>query len=211
MPQTKRITTDDNAESLAEEFYSKYLKGHSYYPSKEIKKDNELHYESDRDYKLNYNPHILKHEKIDPHTLQIVQKLSELTDTPSTQYVQEEIINSKKVSKFLEIIKNKLLRNNNINVKPTAIKNNIMHFFKVNMNQITEDTSMLKKDDEKILVGGEPLMKSQINLIAQKILGTCNYSHSKNKNNSRTLKVGEGKLMFTNGMSLSEFEKKYNL
>ena len=33
----------------------------------------------------------------------------------------------------------------------------------------------------------------------------------KNKNNNKMLKSGSGKLMMTNGISISEFSKKYNL
>jgi len=33
----------------------------------------------------------------------------------------------------------------------------------------------------------------------------------KNKNNNKKLKAGEGKLMMTNGISISEFLRKYKL
>jgi len=42
-------------------------------------------------------------------------------------------------------------------------------------------------------------------------LNKCNISKSKNKNNNKALKAGEGKLMMTNGVSISEFKKKFKL
>lgn len=52
---------------------------------------------------------------------------------------------------------------------------------------------------------------SHINSIANKILTKCNVSKMKNKNNNKKLKAGEGKLMMTNGISISEFLRKYKL
>jgi len=52
---------------------------------------------------------------------------------------------------------------------------------------------------------------SQINEIANKILNKCNISKSKNRNNNTFLKAKEGKLMMTNGISISEFQRKYKL
>lgn len=47
--------------------------------------------------------------------------------------------------------------------------------------------------------------------IAQEVLNMCNFYHSKNKNNNTLLRAGDGKLMMTNGMTVAEFEKRYNL
>jgi hypothetical protein len=52
---------------------------------------------------------------------------------------------------------------------------------------------------------------NQINSISYKVLHTCNIWKNKNKNNNTKLKSGTGKLMMTNGISISEFAKKYNL
>lgn len=51
----------------------------------------------------------------------------------------------------------------------------------------------------------------QLHNITMKVLNNCNIWKSKNKNNNKMLKSGEGKLMMTNGVSISEFAKKYNL
>jgi len=70
----------------------------------------------------------------------------------------------------------------------------------------------VKKEEggERIVVGDEQFLKSDINLITRKVLQKCNYFHSKNKNNNTRLRAGDGKLMFTSGMSISEFKEKYN-
>lgn len=44
-----------------------------------------------------------------------------------------------------------------------------------------------------------------------KVLNNCNIWKTKNKNNNKMLKSGEGKLMMTNGISISEFARKHNL
>jgi len=52
---------------------------------------------------------------------------------------------------------------------------------------------------------------NQINNVSFRVLHSCNIWKNKNKNNNTVLKSGEGKLMMTNGISISEFVKKYNL
>ena len=56
-----------------------------------------------------------------------------------------------------------------------------------------------------------PIHKTQIDIIAQKILKNCNFVHKKNKNNQTNLKKGEGKVMITQGLSLNEFRMKFKL
>ena len=70
----------------------------------------------------------------------------------------------------------------------------------------------LVEDNEKVIIDNEALnIKNQINVIANKILRKCNVTHAKNKNNAKTLISGDGKLMFTNGLTRVEFEKKFHL
>lgn len=68
------------------------------------------------------------------------------------------------------------------------------------------------EDNEKVVIDNEALnIKNQMNIIANKILKKCNVINYKNKNNNKALISGDGKLMITNGMTLAEFEKKFNL
>jgi len=64
-------------------------------------------------------------------------------------------------------------------------------------------------DEEKIII--DPFNTNHLNEIAFKVLNKCNISKTKNKNNNGMLKAREGKLMMTNGISISEFQKKYKL
>lgn len=66
-------------------------------------------------------------------------------------------------------------------------------------------------EEDKILIEDEEFLKSETDKIARKVLKVCNYSHKKNLNNNKILKTGEGKMMITNGLTLNEFNKKYNL
>jgi hypothetical protein len=66
-------------------------------------------------------------------------------------------------------------------------------------------------DDDKISIENETYNKHQLNLIAAKILNVCNVNSTKNKNNNTQLRIGDGKLMMTNGMSVSDFQRKYKL
>jgi hypothetical protein len=73
----------------------------------------------------------------------------------------------------------------------------------------TEGDESKKKDDERIVIGEDTFLKSDVNLITKKVLQKCNYFHNKNKNNNKNLKTGEGKLAITGGMSVAEFNSKY--
>jgi hypothetical protein len=75
-----------------------------------------------------------------------------------------------------------------------------------------EGESQVKKPDEdKIKIDNEVYQRSDLDKIAKKVLTKCNFFHSKNKNNSNCLKSREGKLMQTNGLTVTEFTRKYKL
>jgi hypothetical protein len=67
-------------------------------------------------------------------------------------------------------------------------------------------------DENNVLIGNEILYKgTQFNLIANRVLNLCNVYRKKDKHNNTNLKKGNGKMMFTQGMTLNEFGNKYNL
>lgn len=67
------------------------------------------------------------------------------------------------------------------------------------------------RNDELIHIGNKAYsIKNQFDIIAHKMLQKCNVYHHKNKNNNSFIKSKQGKLMFTNGMTIKEFEAKYN-
>ena len=62
------------------------------------------------------------------------------------------------------------------------------------------------KKEENIVIDGKEYKKSETHKIADKILKKCHYNENKVKYNSN-----EGGLMFTNGLTIKEFEAKYGL
>ena len=67
-------------------------------------------------------------------------------------------------------------------------------------------------DENNVLIGNEILYKAtQFDLIANRVLKLCNVYQKKNRHNNGSLKKGNGKMMFTQGLSVNQFEKKYDL
>ena len=64
------------------------------------------------------------------------------------------------------------------------------------------------KRQENIVIGGEQFKKSDTDKIADKLLETCNWNENRVKYEGY---FGKGKLMFTSGLTLKEFEKKYGI
>lgn len=146
--------------------------------------------------------------------------------------VKYNLTENKKMLEDLEITKeiansNPLLYNLNFN----SIKNeNInppwsldqlntvkkMAFQKDKMRDIQEETftsAMFGRNDfedlrkeENVIIDGKEYKKTDIYEIADKVLQKCHYNGNKVK-----YKRNEGGLMFTNGLSVKEFEAKYGL
>ena len=52
-------------------------------------------------------------------------------------------------------------------------------------------------------------IKKDLDLLAKRAIKNCNIINNKNESNKNQLKMGNGKLMFTNGLTIKEFLKKY--
>jgi hypothetical protein len=76
-----------------------------------------------------------------------------------------------------------------------------------NLNYKNEAYDEFKKE-ENIFIDGQEFKKSETDKIADKILKKINYNEKKKKINN---KLGQGKLMFTGGLTLNQFELKYGL
>ena len=71
------------------------------------------------------------------------------------------------------------------------------------------NTAGTSKDYVKI--GGKEYNKNQqMDVIAKLVLNNCNVVHEKSRYNNKAIKCGMGKLMITNGMTVKDFENKYN-
>ena len=76
-----------------------------------------------------------------------------------------------------------------------------------NLNYKNEAYDEFKKE-ENIFIDGKEFKKSETDKIADTILKKINYNEKTKKNNN---KLGQGKLMFTGGLTLNQFELKYGL
>ena len=83
-------------------------------------------------------------------------------------------------------------------------KNNPLAFFQ----SLRDDK---RNKDDLIFIDKEEFKKTDINKISHKVLKNCNFFQNKNKNSRDQLKMGNGKMMFTNGLSIKEFSKLHNL
>ena len=70
---------------------------------------------------------------------------------------------------------------------------------------------MAKAESEKVVIGNETFNRNEVDKITKHVLKNCNYFKNKSIYNNNNLKNGNGKLMFTNGMTLNEFSTKYSL
>ena len=89
----------------------------------------------------------------------------------------------------------------------------------LNPRKISEETKIIYNNNDKkklvdensVLIGNEIYYKnSQFDIIANKVLNSCNVYRQKSKHNDTNLKKKSGKLMITKGMTINQFEKKYN-
>ena len=78
-------------------------------------------------------------------------------------------------------------------------------------NDNMEDFSM-KKNEEKIKVDGVEYSKNDLENLSKAIMNKCKFTRKKYRSSdSNFSKTGRGKLMFTNGLTVGEFEKKYHI
>ena len=134
-------------------------------------------------------------EHIDENAL---NKLKKMSDNDS---LGDPFSGNKKNVKFLKFSKKNVGMNlekiMNGGVFATSLKSDLL------------DDGFKKKDEEKITIDNKTYLKSEVDLISKAVLKRCNYVHPKNKNATKFLKKGGGKLMFTGGMTVSEFLQKF--
>jgi len=88
----------------------------------------------------------------------------------------------------------------------STIKNNPLTFFQQYRNPANK-----RNTDEKIYIDDVEYPRTHLHDISKKVLEKCNYNQMKNKNSKNNLKIGQGKLMMTSGLSIVDFTKRYNL
>ena len=109
-------------------------------------------------------------------------------------------------SASMQLLTNIAFKSNNdsvVNIKDD--KNKIM-----NVGHVKNKSNLV--DENNVLIGNEIFFKAtQFDLIANRVLNLCHVYKKKNKHNNGTIKKGNGKRIFTQGLTINEFEKKYDL
>ena len=92
-------------------------------------------------------------------------------------------------------------------IRKIAFRNNKEEYNFSNNNEEDNYYDDFKKE-ENIIIDGKFYKKSDTDKIAEKLLKKCNWNNS--KVNYKNME-GRGKLMFTNGLTVKEFEMKYGI
>ena len=104
-----------------------------------------------------------------------------------------------------------IIDNNNTSISHIEDNNNIDLSNNSHSNEEYEDYNM-KKQVERIKVNGIDYNKNDLENLSKAIMESCKVTKKKfRKDDSKYSHSGNGKLMFTNGLTLKEFEMKYHL
>ena len=81
-----------------------------------------------------------------------------------------------------------------------------------NVRKIKKQGNKNYAEDNNVIINNKLYYKNtQFDLISQKVLQMCNIYSPKSKFNNTSHKSKGGKTMITKGMTVGEFEKKYNI
>ena len=111
-------------------------------------------------------------------------------------FKKKEIFEKNKIKLVEDIAFNKSMKNNNLRKGSFFVDDNKLYEKNLDEDNIMVDNEIFNK-------------KNQFELITNKILDKCNIFNHKSKFNNTILKKRNGKLMFTRGLSINQFEKKY--
>jgi len=131
------------------------------------------------------------------------------------------MINSDKEELDYNRLNNPILKENKNSVEPASLKILSKMAFDTKLsgekeiaseenneaNVANEEREEEKHRKEK---GDGNIEITNLNYVAKKILGQCNVYSKKSKFNNSSHKSKEGKTMITQGMTIKEFENKYN-
>ena len=98
---------------------------------------------------------------------------------------------------------------------PSLVKNNLNDESEGNKKNISNNKHEKNRnyiDGNHVLIGNKVYAKNtQMDLIAGKVLEICNANRHKSIFNNTSLKAKNGKTMITRGLTVGQFEKKYDL
>ena len=132
---------------------------------------------------------------------------------------QKDEIDEKKDEGSYNGVNNPILKDNKMNVDPHSLKVLSKLAFKPVLND-NENLNSNENSDNNILNSikdidynknkNDDVNVSNLNQVAKKILNECNVYTKKSKFNNSSHKSKGGKTMITKGMTIEEFENKYN-
>ena len=150
------------------------------YLKHELNTDDNVVYMQSQEYTKNYNPYLVNKPK---------PRLNEESEGVLKELMQKKMYVSSEGE-------NNMFENGNGSKSETKDGNN-------------PNNAGTSKDYVKI-AGKEYNKNQQMDVIAKLVLSDCNVVHEKSRYNNKAIKCGMGKLMFTNGMTIKDFEDKYN-
>ena len=80
-----------------------------------------------------------------------------------------------------------------------------------NNNKFIKKENKFREGNFIVLDKKSYAIKNDMDLLAKRAIKNCNIINNKNESNKNKLKIGNGKLMFTNGLTIKEFLLKYKL
>ena len=132
------------------------------------------------------------------------------------EHEKDEIIEKNDESNY-NIVNNPILMGNKLDIDPHSLKILSKLAFKPKLNEDDEnsidnnDINLLNSVKEKDYDKNKKKDTTNLNQVAKKILNECNVYTQKSKFNNSSHKSKGGKTMITKGMTVEEFENKYNL
>jgi len=134
---------------------------------------------------------------------------------------EKDMINSDKEELDYNRLNNPILKENKNSVDPASLKILSKMAFDTTVNREKEiaseennEANMANEEREEEKhrkeKGDGNIEITNLNYVAKKILGQCNVYSKKSKFNNSSHKSKEGKTMITQGMTIKEFENKYN-
>jgi hypothetical protein len=134
---------------------------------------------------------------------------------------QKDEINEKKEEGGYNGVNNPILKDNKYNIDPhslkvlskLAFKNSLNENEELNVNENNDANvgNTFKDNDYSNKNKNDDINAINLNQIAKKILNECNVYTQKSKFNNSSHKTKGGKTMITKGMTIEEFENKFNL
>ena len=148
---------------------------------------------------------------------------SKIEDTRKIFNFDEDEYNEKKDEGGYNGVNNPILKDNKLDIDPHSLKVLSKLAFK---NTLTGNEELESNDNNEVIIAN-PLKDNDfssknknddinpnnlnLNQVAKKVLNECNVYVQKSKFNNSSLKSKGGKTMITKGMTVEEFENKYNL